>query len=742
MYRHPPARASRASTLEQQRQEAYLNEQEKQHFTKLRRLLSYTRYPLNTHAMLGRCTQNGITVLCWPQITDLSLRHMRRDFYNDDQCIRECESLAIHTPDVFFIMRRLKETIEELVAPVLLSPFVRSSQQLIHAYAQKVEGLTGLTRDAGFRDPMNYTLFQRPTLSEKTHVRLFTPPVPLDVDVFADCMPAHLLAFQEMWHALSHRHESAFDSFDAGVTYLSSGLIAVNWLRYARAVSQSLVPGVAPRVIDARALAAEFDGDSRRLGRILAAKHDTPVFTALYQQLLSMDLCGPDDQPFLTFFDPLFVYMGKHERLFKGAWHYHHKAVVQKKRELLRRGLRERDPSALPRALPLTFKPYEFIRKEVESGLLPAPWFDKDYVETLYTVKSRREFCFRRPSKLSEAASRCPAEAEAWKRTLDAFHLIEVVNPNDPASISELNPAELKSEFFKRARLEFLDKAAGSIIKDYKGLDTLRRKEMKEVKKKAQQMFVQDQATQNTTKKRWYHDGILQKERETIARVVDLRAQVTVRFPDSIEPKKEVFFRPTAIRMFLRFVTPPMPSTDKGVEPVRDAIDNAWRPAPYVLAWARFCTEVITKAEVFGNELRLIDDTDLTAQWTPKEDIALLMGYRAYPAMTHDEWHTLLGELRDRTQAQAYQHITALRRVLKRVLQSTSLARLWPGSIAGDEAKARQVMFIYGAAQKLKIRNSHDNTLLGRILRLTPDQLLYYSVPSVYSLAYFRNFRP
>lgn len=723
-------------------QDAHLAEQAKQHLSKLRRLLSYARYPFRTHALLGRCTQDDTVILCWPQITDLSLRHMRRDFYSDDACAEECRALNLTTPDLLFVMRRLKEIIEELVRPVLLSPYVRSSQQIIHGYALKVEGLTGLQQDAGFRDPTHYTLFRRFIACEKTYYRLFTPPIPIDTDTFADSVPEYLHTFQEMWHALSCRHDNAFDSFDAGVEYLPSGLLAVNWLRYARVLSQSQIPGVPARVMDARALAAEFDGNSRRLGGILAAKHETPTFEYLFKQALKADLCSPDDQPFMTFFDPAYVYMGKHERLFKGAWHFHRGDIIKQKREMLRRGLRERDPSTLPRALPLTFRPFDYIQKEVELGIIPTPWFSKDYEETIYAVKSRKEFCFRRPSQLSEAAARCPTEGETWKRTLDAFHLLEVADPDDPTAISALNPSELKSDFFKRARLDFLDKAASVIIKDYKGLDTLRRKDMKDVKKKAQQMFVEKQAEGNTTKKRWYHDGILQKERENTVNIVNLRAQVTVRFPDSIEPKKEVFFRPTALRMFLRFATPPTPPTDAGVEPVRDAIDHAWRPAPYVLAWARYCIEVITKAEVFGNDLKLIDDVDLTTHWTPKEDIALLTRYHSYPIMTREEWQALLAELRDRTQAMAYTRILLLRKALKRVLMRTSLTRLWPGSVAGDEAKARQIMFIYGVAQKLRVRNCKDNPVINRILRLVPDQLLYYSVPSVYSKAYFRNFRP
>lgn len=718
-----------------------LEEQERQHFNQLRRLLGYVKYPFHTHAMLGRCTFDDTVIMYWPQITDLSSRHMRRDFYSDDVCAEECKALGLIAPDGQFIKRRLKETVEALLQPVLLSPYVRSSQQLIHMYAQKVEGITGLTREAGFYDPVGYTLFRRFNLCEKTHRRLFTRPIPKDTDLFADSLPPHFVCLQEMWEALSHRYESAFDSFDAGVEYLPSGLIGVNWLRYVRAVSQGLVPDVKARVIDARTIAVGFEADSRLLGGILAVRRDTPAFDKLFEYMLKKDMCTAEDAPFLSFFDPYHVYLGKHDRLFKGGWYFHRAEVRKQKRELYRKGMRERDPSRLPRALPLAFKPYDYIKEDIEKGLLPTPWFTKDYSEPIYTVKSRKEICFRRPALLSEAASRCPPEAEVWKRTLDAFHLIESMDPTDPAAVTKLNLAELKSEFLKRARLEFLDKAARSIIQDYRGLDTLRRKEMKAVKKKAQQTFVREQAEANTTNKRWYHDGVL-KEVQDAPSVVDLRAQVTVRYPDDPTPRQEVFFRPSAIRMFARFATPPTPSSDKGTEPVRDAIDNAWRPAPYVLAWARFCLQVVTKVHLYGTELKLIDETDPTTQWIPQEDIALLLTYRNYPVLTREEWRDLLTKLHDRTQAMAYTRVMTLRKVLKRVLRPTSLKRLWPGSIFGDDSKARQVMFIYGAAQKLKIRKVEEHPLIGQLLRLTPERLTFFTIPSVYSLAYFSNLKP
>jgi hypothetical protein len=73
-----------------------------------------------------------------------------------------------------------------------------------------------------------------------------------------------------------------------------------------------------------------------------------------------------------------------------------------------------------------------------------------------------------------------------------------------------------------------------------------------------------------------HHDGIIKLQRTELP-AIDVRSHVMARYPEESTPRHDVFFRPSALQVFLRFADIPDPhEKDRGISATKETLIRAW----------------------------------------------------------------------------------------------------------------------------------------------------------------------
>jgi hypothetical protein len=456
--------------------------------------------------------------------------------------------------------------------------------------------------------------------------------------------------------------------------------------------------------------------------------------------------------------------------LFSGSWHEalctKHKKSVQR---LAERREEERDLGR--RVAPtrvvvrvLRFRPADylddFIEKELREELrrqrnlnepptIPSPWwFESRHTEDVYAIRTRGSLAFMRPISLNLGP---PSEFAVYQRALDEVNLYEVspaLAELDETGQRNLIRQVTRSQLFKQAHDEHLIGLANEAIRDAieaKGRMTTYR--VRQLNRKAADKYNRETGLPGRF---WYHHGVLQQVQKKLADPDEYRRVVHVIIPANTDlaPTEPVieerhFFTEQALDLFERFALSSMAvlrdvNVD-GIAPRSDALLEAefntagdtrplqqvWHQnfdgmAPYLLAWARFCRQVLQHPERFETAaageighwpdkpetpVPLFDDVD---GWTPMQDLQFLTGYRKYPRLTFIERRQL--ESRTQHGSEAWPvRMQVLRRQLPPLFPSDDpllqrfSQRYKTSPLPLAEVPARRLIITYGLARALRL---------------------------------------
>lgn len=553
-------------------------------------------------------------------------------------------------------------------------------------------------------NPENYTCFRRTSLDTHALLRpiLLPPLLPPTASSFQD-VPEALMLLYAAWTRATQLRDRV-DPLESGIDFAKNGYIFVNWRRFLTspyAPKHTLLPGeVEPALLKLKPYCAvertliPRDLDSRRIPPPSTAPLDKPLRTlSLYLELCMLteafeydEVAGTTDPA--TLFDPIVLL--RKPQVFDGRWHYRRAERVRE--TYVRVQQAKKDGTYTPAVQnthvhKLLFRPMDYLQDLPPTMKV---WFPPDTVENIYAIRRKGSLCFTNPPSLGQAT---PSEHEVWKRVIDSVKLLETIHETEQGSVVNVQE-QCKSKFFSEARREHLERFLSASAEEALSYDTASKKRIKAAKSRAAQAFSQ-QTGQSA--EMWYHHGVLP---DAVAQLVNsntYRRVANVVIPEQedqgVQPRH--FFTAAMLVLMRKFAQAATLRDSKAYEPDLEVVmTNSVGPAPYILAWSRFCLQM---QKVNLNDWNTGPSPEKSKnRWTPAEDLALLTHYRRYPRLKTLEWKHILTTLSRRDKASCRTRAAQIRAVIEKGVSKSTAEHLRVGVIAQSPETARRLVFLYG----------------------------------------------
>lgn len=726
---------------QRQRNHADLDDSLHQQARHLKALFTYTacRYFI-PHA--GRVTADHLCLLYWPDI------ELNPQFYTNLAHRTGCPKPPEPTRTFW---RFLRQHVEALLGPLLLP--VGEHHFDLYANMQEVDTTSGTYHalvDAG-----NYTAFTHLNQDVSAALRsLVVPPMEGLIRSWMNELPEALVLLYEAWSALIRRSDGDLFSLDErGVGFLRDGMLFIHWDTFLKG-SSSLLRGKASSsdlvCKQLEMLKTPFslkNGMVRRDttptdGASLADLAESDKYLNRYQKALrASGLCDTLDslQSFCTVIDPLYLFRKKN--LFDGRTHKHRRAHLHHATAASRLRQRRNEAPLRPAKLhTFEFKPSLYLREpdNVVEQLKEYQWFADDHVETVYAIRRQNQFFFARPGRLSAKNDECIHEVEAWWRTLDLLNMVEVLDETGEIVGAE---GKSKSKYMRDITPALQQQAGAAHVECFVSVEKTSARAMRKAMQ-AEEIRVQREdpsmALSTTRAGNWYTN--------TLARVAaqfinpnSVRRKAIVQLPYKEEPAEVVFYAPTAIHSFRKVALGSFHLLDPDDKDsvLAEAYCRNALPAPYVLAWARFCLDVQERHPDGGVYDSTDDHRDI---WTPAEDAFLLECYTSKPHMTSAQWDHVLKHMPHRTQKKCATHIASYNSILKRVLSGDRLMKHRMGFRPCTPIEARRSILLVGCTRVLLRRGQPVHQRLPFIKHIFGRRDTFFeqfSMPASYNVGSF-----
>ena len=579
-------------------------------------LVRFMRFMRVAKPTCGRVVHHTVGLIHWP---DMLLHHQTMEtlagiFFSvaelaegarrqliDPSCIRG----RYYEAFTHYRLRRVREAVEALLAPLLLPTFIPEAQAIIETYLAPKRAL-GVPAEAALMDERSCTVFRRIRTDRTASIRICARPATTLEDVLAHTygIPAPLAILYYAWIVALQQVGVPHDPAEIGVDFLSTGHILVNWSRFRASSFWPTTLKTLPKVAKGITPPTTYDavphpGDVHQ--QLLAL----PKLHRLDKAFLSIDAHSHTERfgktcpsPTLklslesgafaynddgvpascTLIDPARLVS---PRLFDGAllMRKRTQATQRVRIQHMRHEQATRSPTRAT-VIPVVFRPADylddFIREPLRSQLQAARrgertpearaaealcpwWFDNDYTETLYAVKRGDEFAFSSPPRLGESAG----DAEVWRRALESVCLTEkrvLAAYGDDVMSEQHIEAASRSEFLRsqkrQALLEYADAAVYEAI-TAGGPGT--KAELRRLQTKLQREYGTNGENMSPGH-RWYHDCLRPEALKKIVQPTAFRRVLHVLLPEpdgSLAPdtalRDVAFIRPMGVEVFAKF---------------------------------------------------------------------------------------------------------------------------------------------------------------------------------------------
>ena len=721
---------------------------------KLRALFSYTRSAQNVPTR-GRFTDTFAQCLYWPHIYEnyrflskladivLPLPQRQREAHQDRLRI---SSTNEHSPEYLtWLARRVRQLIEELLGPLLLPHGVAASDKLIDDYAfmhedpetTPAEEAISVHPQSELREPHQYICWRKVNTQDGALLRTrVVPPLPTATAFFVD-VPPPLVVLYHAWRTLVQRQELGFDSQEIGVEYVRSGHLLVNWRRFFQSrywprevrlqpdeVHDKLLK--LPTYCSLRTGVIDIDLTTRRPIRGRGDVVDRELKSlSLYLELAlgteAITLSTTDAEP-CTIIDPLRLLCK--ENVFNGLWHHD---KLERVRQTARR-FHQRQTSgevvvSNAQVHTLRFCPGDYLKDLMDHDSWE-PWFLLDQEETIYAIRHKGQLAFTNPPQLPAGP---PSEHEVWRRALDSVKLVDRFRETPKGEALSSVEGVCRSRFFSEMRQEKLMEFAEGAVATALAANKLSRRKLIALKQEVARGFSQETGLPGQM---WYHRGVIADAARQLSNPLTYRVVRNVAVPDD-EAKgvhERHFFTVEGVDLFLRFAKASfniMPPDTAGDRVQQSILSTNAGPAPYVLAWARFC--------VRAQELtlsRLVKREGGRRGWTPREDCILLTHYRRHPRMSPATRNELRKQLPGHDDTSWYHRMRLLKQHFDTGLRQRSRLRLLIGRRPLPPVEARRAVLmlnyiLYCTRRGEQVKSvspvfSHYLNMEERVLNATP----------------------
>jgi hypothetical protein len=598
-------------------------------------------------------------------------------------------------------------------------------------------------------DAENYTAFQRldASFGAALRTRVVPPPKGL-LAPWMNELPDAVVLLYEAWLRLAKR--SAIDLFsgrESGLCFLRDGRLFIQWEVFLNFHDAGLRgKGTTPLEIckQLAQLKRPFSLVSSLLRRDVRPKDGYAVEEVIrypramnsYQKALySTGLCDtvPLLKSYCTIIDP--VVLHRKPQLFDGRayWRRRHRVEESRRAHVVRRS-RGEAPLRVARLHTFEFRPKLYLTQpdEVTRQLGDHQWFDDNHKETAYAIKRKGVFYFARPLYLSTKNQACANDVELWVRALESLKM--VMKYDEDGDLGDVY-RDKKSAYIKSVPDELRQRAGAAFIVDFKKREhRLKSNGQPDISERewqrAMQRFTAQEFKQNpgllestTRAGNWYNKIMAQISREIIPES-DIRREAYVQPPNKKKPETVQFYSPLALDTFDLFANASFGLIDLAYHqtPLMALLTGgrvtAPLPAPYILAWTRFCIDVQKR----HGELPGTTD-NRGAAWSPSEDLVMLLNYTTAPRMSKEAWKKMLVQLPDRTQSICRTHASNCNSLLKQVLSPQRMETHRFGRRPCTIAEAMRTILVMGCARAAARRGETLNRSASFVKRIfdVPD---------------------
>ncbi|MGD9209220.1 MAG: hypothetical protein PVI90_00515 [Desulfobacteraceae bacterium] len=695
----------------------------------------------------------------------------------------------IYWPGVEHINKRSKYVLEKLIGYTVPEEFSRAHYRNLRQHTERLLGslLVPVDEDvcftyadlyaktypgdtAGYRYVVgmhNYTAFQylRPNISHALRT-LIVPPLEELILPWSNSVPEPLTLLYRAWLTLRKRNDTnLFSMADKGVGFTPKGYLFINWSRFlqtkeadiegksldAESVHNALINYKRPLTISKNILHRNL---TCNYGASLNRALEDPVVRNPYlKTVCSMGFNrGVNDlRGYYTIIDPIALH--RKRKIFDGR--EHHRRLEETRRSFAE--FRERQKAGLPpkrttKLHSFEFKPILYLQEpeEVTDKLSDYQWFNDSHEEQIHAIKRNGLYYFARPNYLSLAKdAACRADVQLWLRFLDSFKMMMEVSDSgkwDPEAKSIAIP---HSDYLSTLTEDLRQKAGVAFIHDFLTRDVPWATDRERIKKieyeKAMQKYMTTYFEKDPTLSEatirsgnWYNKLVAKVAQEKIDPLA-VRREAYVQLPTASSPSNVQFYSPMAIATVERFAKGSFGLIDKKYEltPLSPLMIGDTSPAPYILAWARFCLQIIKKQE------EAPDSRELKGRcWTPSEDMVLSMYFRGMMRTTDDEWRELLTQLVSRNKMACRTRSMLHNALLKPILIPQRYNQYRFGRHTHTPIEAKRAMYLIGCIKAATHRGEkvHQRSpFIKKIFDASDEEVAAWFIPSRYRPEVFQH---
>ena len=695
----------------------------------------------------------------------------------------------IYWPGVEHISRRSKYALEKLTGYTVPEEFSRAHYRELRQHTERLLGSLLVPVDeeacfdyaelyakaypedtAGYHyvvDMSNYTAFQylKPNVSHALRT-LIIPPLEELIFPWSNNLPEPLELLYRAWLTLRKRNDTnLFSIADKGLGFTPKGYLFIDWGCFlqtkeatirgksfdAKSVHDALINYKRPITVSKNIL--HRDLNCRYTTSLNRALKDPIVRNPYLQTVCDMGFNrGINDlKGYYTIIDPIALH--RKQKIFDGREHYRR---LQGTRQTYAE-LRERQKAGLPpkrttKLYSFEFKPILYLQEpeEVTDKLSDYQWFNGSHEEQIHAIKRNGIYYFARPNYLSLAKdAACYADVQLWLRFLDSFKMMMEVSDSgkwDPEAKSIAIP---HSDYLSALTEDLRQKAGAAFIHDFLTRDVpwaAKRERIKKIEyEKAMQKYMTTYFEKDPTlteatirSGNWYNKLVAKVAQEKIDPLT-VRIEAYVQLPTASSPSNVQFYSPMAIATVERFAKGSFGLIDKKYEltPLCPLITENILPAPYILAWARFCLQVAKRQE------ETPDSRELKGRcWTPSEDMALSMYFRGMMRTTDDEWHELLTQLTSRNKMACRMRSAQHNALFKPILTPQRYDQHRFGRRACTPIEAKRAMYLIGCIKAMTHRNEkvHQRSpFIKRIFNAPDEEIKSWFIPPNYRPEIFQH---
>lgn len=659
--------------------------------------------------------------------------------------------------------RDLRQYTESLLGPLLVPVgediFDFAARQNCHPRSEECFSLV---------DVDNYTAFQylKPCISYALRPQIFPPMDPTTIDWLND-VPEPLQLLYQAWSTLRMRcSENLFSFEDKGLGFTSQGFLFIHWERFlcTTSIKWRKEPFSVQEIHDHLCRYKEpIKISQHMLLRNLAMPDGYSLVDAVTKQrtrnrylqtLYEMGL-GHSATSFCTYctiIDPVGLYRRKD--LFNGC-------AYSRRRQRARKTYADFDlrckqglpPKRTEKLYSFEFSPSRFLKEplDVTAKLPDHQWFDDQHSETIYAIKRAGVFYFTRPNYLSTARdAACSADVQVWLRALDSLKMVMDVSESGEWDLSAKSIAMPRSDYLDALTKQLRVEAGKTFIVDFVNrtdpVSPLGKPVSgREFDKAMQHYMAQEQRGESylgdatARSGHWYNKLVAKVAREKINPSL-VRREAYVHPPGYESPTRVQFYAPMAIRAFKQFAEASFGIIEFKYQqtPLCPLLTHNSHPAPYILAWARFCLDIAEK--YYDTTSRRERQTH---HWAPAEDIILATTYRSRPRLTDEQWSELLAQLPLRTKVTCRTRTILNNKLLKTILLSQRYDTHCFGSHGRTLTQARRIVFLLGCAHADLRRGKTVNkqsSFVKKIFDAGDEQVNQWLLPDTYNTHHFTSF--